>query len=108
MTSHDTRNDRTDGLPLVLVTVGDKDEEFDALGKHLDRATRLLNPGYQSLVVARPEMPQSIFNVLQGRIESLKHVHLRRLGDTEFDVIAHETGTFLASKATVKSERDAD
>lgn len=99
LTSRDTGANRASGLPLVLVTVGDKDEEFDALSEHLDRAARALNPGYQSLVVARPEMPQSIFNVLKGRIRSLEHVHLRRLDDTEFDVMAHETGTFLASKA---------
>ena len=98
MTKRFTQDDQPGGLPLVLITVGDDDEEFNALSEHLEIAARSSKPTYQSLVVAKPEMPEAMYRVLKGRIGSMENIHLRRLGDSDCEVIAHETGTFLASK----------
>ncbi len=103
MTDRRAHDDQAAVLPLVLITVGDKDGEFDALSEHLELAARGKRPRYQSLIVAKPEMPDTMYSVLMGRVGSLEHVHLRRLGDTECEVRRHETGTFLASKLNGRS-----
>lgn len=86
-------------LPLVLITLGDGQEEFETLYDHLEALTFQAKPRYQSLIVAKPEVPTMLYNVLRQRIKPFPHVHLRRLGDidTECSELRHETGTFLVS-----------
>lgn len=98
MTERGAQDERATGLPLVLITVGNDAEEFLALNEHLKLADHGPKAGFQSLVVARAEMPGTMVRALIGRIRSLDNVHLRRLSDTQCEVLAHETGTFLASK----------
>ncbi|MEO1203469.1 MAG: hypothetical protein AAFX10_12225 [Pseudomonadota bacterium] len=98
MTERAAQDEHTTGLPLVLITVGNDAEEFLALNKHLKLADLGPKAGFQSLVVAKPEMPHTMVRALIGRIKSLDNVHLRRLSDTQCEVMKHETGTFLASK----------
>jgi len=85
-------------LPLVLLTVGGEDDDFLALAEHLERVGQYEKPKFQSLVVARPDMPKLMYNVLRARIESLENVYLRRLGDDECDALTHESGTFLVNR----------
>ena len=91
-------------LPLVLLTVGGDDDEFLALAEHLERIARQQAPEFQSLVVAKPDMPKLMYNVLRARIGSLDNVYLRRLGDDECDSLNHESGTFLVSKLRRRTE----
>ncbi len=93
-------NDDNAGLPLVLVTVGGDDGEFEALHDHLELATRDGEPAFQSLIVARPDLPKMLYNVLCARIDPLPHVHIRRLGENAEDCceLHHETGTFLVTR----------
>ena len=92
-------------LPLVLITLGDGQEEFETLYDHLEALTVQRRPRYQSLIVAKPEVPTMLYNVLRQRIKSFPHVHLRRLGDIETDCaeLRHETGTFLVSQQHAKT-----
>ena len=87
-------------LPLVLLTIGDADGEFEALYDHLEKVTREAEPDCQSLIIARPEFPKMLYNVLRMRIKEIPHVHLRRLGsDTgECMRLKHSTGTFLVNR----------
>ena len=89
-------------LPLVLVTVGGDDDEFMTLNQHLDELAHVEEPRFQSLVVARPEMPKMMYNVLRARIKSLKHVYIRRLNEAPEDCSErlHESGTFLVTKSS--------
>ncbi len=92
-------NDDNAGLPLVLVTVGSSDGDFEVLHNHLELATRDGEPAFQSLIVARPDLPKMLYNVLCARIDPLPHVHIRRLGERTADCceLHHETGTFLVT-----------
>ena len=89
-------------LPLVLVTVGGDDDEFMALNQHLDEIAHVAEPGFQSLVVARPDMPKMMYNVLRARIKPMKHVYIRRLNEAPENCSErlHESGTFLVTKAS--------
>ena len=88
-----------DSLPLVLVTIGDSVREFEALYDHLERISQDAMPKQQSLIVARPETPDVLYQTLRSRTREMPHVHLRRLGDDVEDcvAVAHETGTFYAT-----------
>jgi len=93
-------NDRDAGLPLVLVTVGGSDGEFEALHKHLENVSRQNAPRFQSLIVARPDLPKMLYNVLCARVDPIPNVHIRRLGESREDCreLQHETGTFLVTR----------
>ena len=91
-------------LPLVLVTVGSDDDEFLALAEHLECIAREKEPKFQSLVVAKPDMPKLMYQVLRARIGSLDNVYLRRIGDEDCDSRTHESGTFLVSKLGQSTE----
>ena len=91
-------------LPLVLVTVGDDDRELEVLTEFLESAAQEVKPSFQGLIVATTDMSEMMYRVLRGRIGSLDHIHLRRLGDTETETRLHETGTFLVSKLRKEEE----
>jgi len=87
-------------LPLVLVTVGDGLEEFEALYDHLEAISRDRVPRQQSLIVARPEMPDMLYTVLRARTAHMPNVHIRRLGDEaeHCTELSHESGTFYVTR----------
>ena len=86
-------------LPLVLVTIGNGDGEFEALYEHLEALEREPEPSAQTLIVARPEVPDVLYSVLRSRVREMTNVYLRRLGKREEDCaeLLHSTGTFLAT-----------
>ena len=86
-------------LPLVLVTAGDGVGEFEVLYDHLERLADELEPSCQSLIVARPELPDILYQMLRARTKDMPHVHIRRLDDDTDDCleVGHETGTFYAT-----------
>ena len=88
-----------DQLPLVTLTVGDGLNDFEALYDHLEAISQEPRPKQQSLIVARPEMPEMLYKVLRGRTKAMAHVHIRRLADDVEDCAAvrHETGTFYVT-----------
>ena len=101
-----TRSDNA-ALPLVLVTVGSTNDEFEALQSHLEMISQDTVPRFQSLIVARPDLPEMFYNVLCARVRTLPNVYIRRLGATGNDCeeLLHETGTFLANrKRSLKEE----
>jgi predicted glycosyltransferase len=87
-------------LPLVLVTVGSSNDEFEALQSHLDTVAQDSAPKYQSLIVTRTDLPKMFYNVLCARVRTLPNVHIRRLGakGNDCEELLHETGTFLANR----------
>lgn len=93
-------NDDRAGLPLVLVTVGGDDGDFEVLHNHLETVSRDPEPRFQSLIVARPDLPKMLYNVLCARIDPIPHVHIRRLGEERENCyeLQHETGTFLVTR----------
>jgi predicted glycosyltransferase len=95
----ESNNEKT-GLPLVLVTVGGDDGDFEVLHNHLETVSRDPEPRFQSLIVARPDLPKMLYNVLCARIDPLPHVHIRRLGEKTDNCyeLLHETGTFLVTR----------
>ena len=54
----------------------------------------------QSLIVARPEMPEMLYRVLRARTAGMPHVHIRRLDADPNDCaeLRHETGTFYVTR----------
>ncbi len=99
-------NDENAGLPLVLVTVGGDDGDFEVLHNHLESVSRDPEPRFQSLIVARPDLPKMLYNVLCARIDPLPNVHIRRLGEKADDCyeLNHETGTFLVTRRRKSKE----
>lgn len=93
-------NDDGAGLPLVLVTVGGDDRDFEVLHDHLELVASDGARQFQSLIVARPDLPKMLYNVLCARIDPLPHVHIRRLGEKpeQCSQLHHETGTFFVSR----------
>lgn len=87
-------------LPLVLVTVGNGMGEFEALYDHLESIMREPEPTCQSLIVARPEVPDVLYHVLRSRVRQIPNVHLRRLGERveNCEERLHESGTFLVTR----------
>ncbi len=101
-----TRSDNA-ALPLVLVTVGSTNDEFEALQSHLEMISQDTVPRFQSLIVARPDLPKMFYNVLCSRVRTLPNVYIRRLGamGDDCEELLHETGTFLANrKRSLKEE----
>lgn len=92
-------NDDDATLPLVLITFGGDDGEFEALHRHLEAIENAPEPLFQSLVVARPGVPKMVYRVIRARIKPLPNVHLLKLGDGANDCCAmrHESGTFYAT-----------
>lgn len=90
----------TDSLPLVLVTIGNGEGEFEALYDHLESLLAEPTPKAQTLIVARPEVPEVLYSVLRSRIREMPHVYLRRLGRSREDCaeLLHSSGTFLAAR----------
>lgn len=86
-------------LPLVLVTAGDREGEFEVLYEHLESLAREPEPTCQSLIVARTDLPDVLYQMLRIRTREMPHVHIRRLRDDPEDcaVLEHETGTFFAT-----------
>lgn len=93
-----------DGLPLVLVTVGNGVGEFEALYNHLEDVGHKSDPGYQSLIVARHDVPDVLYSVLRSRVRNMPNVYLRRLGSSSEDCaeLKHSSGTFLALRKQPK------
>ena len=93
-----------DELPLVLVTASDDMGEFETLYDHLEMLAHDPTPTHQSLIVARPEFPDILYNMLRARTKEMPHVHIRRLDDDAEDCLefAHETGTFYATPPSAK------
>ena len=91
-------------LPLVLVTVGNGQGEFESLYDHLESLTQEPKPTSQTLIVARPEVPDVLYSVLRSRVREMPHVYLRRLGKTREDCaeLLHSSGTFLAARKRPK------
>lgn len=94
------------GLPLLLVTFGDDEGEFEALYDRLNALERDENPRYQSLIVARPGVSEVVLRVLSARVRELPHVHLRKLGRKPRDCakLAHETGSFYVDDGVLREE----
>ena len=91
-------------LPLVLVTVGNGQGEFESLYDHLESLIQDPKPKAQTLIVARPEVPDVLYSVLRSRIREMPHVYLRRLGKGQEDCaeLLHSSGTFLAARKRPK------
>ncbi|MDJ0941095.1 MAG: hypothetical protein QNJ00_15150 [Woeseiaceae bacterium] len=87
-------------LPLVLVTVGNSQHEFEALYDHLETVSKAKTARFQSLIVARRDMPDVFYAVLRSKADSLPNVHMRRLGDggEHCDSIRHAEGTFYTTR----------
>lgn len=102
----DSRDDGLPGgsLPLVLVTVGNGQGEFESLYDHLESLMQEPEPKTQTLIVARPEVPDVLYSVLRSRIREMPHVYLRRLGKSREDCaeLLHSSGTFLAARKRPK------
>ncbi len=92
-------NDDDATLPLVLITIGGDEGEFEALHRHLEAIEKDPEPLFQSLVVARPSVPKMVYKVIRARIKPLPHVHLLKLGESAEDcrTMRHESGTFYAT-----------
>ncbi len=93
-------------LPLVLVTVGSADGEIEAVHRHLESVAQESEPQFQSLIVARPDIPKMFYKVLRERIRSLPNVYVLRLGANKDECCEHlhETGTFLAIRKEQNKE----
>lgn len=93
-------NDDFGGLPLILVTIGDDEKDFEALHDHLEFVEKQAEPRFQSLIVARPQLPSMLYKVLRKRVEALPNVYIRRLSEAsdECERLPHATGTFLVSR----------
>ena len=91
-------------LPLVLLTVGDELDEFETLYDHLEMISEEMSPQQQTLIIARPEVPDMLYRVLQARTVDLPHVHIRRLNDdtANCEVLRHETGTFYVTQKRIR------
>lgn len=92
-------------LPLVLVTVGNGKGEFESLYDHLEALMQEPKPTAQTLIVARPEVPDVLYSVLRSRVREMPHVYLRRLGKSREDCaeLLHSSGTFLAARKRPKT-----
>lgn len=101
-------NDDDATLPLVLITIGGDEGEFEALHRHLEAIENDPEPPYQSLVVARPNVPKMVYKVIRARIKPLRHVHLLKLGsDAEgCRTMKHESGTFYATPLRRRKQRN--
>ena len=93
-------------LPLVLLTVGDELEEFETLYDHLEMISEETAPQQQTLIIARPEVPDMLYRVLRARTVDMPHVHIRRLGDDTSNCLElrHETGTFYVTQKRHQAE----
>lgn len=93
-----------DSLPLVLVTVGNGQGEFELLYDHLESLMQEPEPQAQTLIVARPDVPDVLYSVLRSRVREMPHVYLRRLGKSREDCaeLLHSSGTFLAARKRPK------
>ena len=93
-----------DDLPLVTIVVGDGLGEFEALYDHLEEISKDPIPKQQSLIVARPEIPDVLYHTLRARTADMPHVHIRKLGDktSDCDILSHETGTFFVTRRKKK------
>ena len=91
-------------LPLVLVTVGNGQGEFESLYDHLEALMQEQKPTSQTLIVARPDVPDVLYSVLRSRVREMPHVYLRRLGKSREDCaeLLHSSGTFLAARKRPK------
>lgn len=91
-------------LPLVLVTVGNGQGEFELLYDHLESLMQEPEPQAQTLIVARPDVPDVLYSVLRSRVREMPHVYLRRLGKSREDCaeLLHSSGTFLAARKRPK------
>lgn len=91
-------------LPLVLVTIGNGQGEFESLYDHLEMLMQEPKPTAQTLIVARPEVPDVLYSVLRSRVREMPHVYLRRLGKSQEDCaeLLHSSGTFLAARKRPK------
>ena len=87
-------------LPLVLLTIGEELEEFETLYDHLEMISEEFAPQQQTLIIARPEMPDMLYRVLRARTANMPHVHMRRLDDDAVNCteLRHETGTFYVTQ----------
>ncbi|MDX1508423.1 MAG: hypothetical protein R3358_09105 [Woeseiaceae bacterium] len=96
-------------LPLVLVTAGDGVGEFEVLYDHLERLAGELEPSCQSLIVARPELPDILYQMLRARTKDMPHVHIRRLDDDTEDCVevGHEAGRFYATPPHRKAKESS-
>lgn len=92
-------------LPLVLVTVGNGQGEFESLYDHLEALVQEPKPKSQTLIVARPDVPDVLYSVLRSRVREMPHVYLRRLGKSREDCaeLLHSSGTFLAARKRPKT-----
>ena len=90
----------TTDLPLVLVTVGNTQKEFETLYDHLESVSQTEQPEFQSLIVARHDMPDIFYAVLRSKADQLPNVHIRRLNDRpdECERVSHATGEFYATR----------
>ena len=95
-----------DELPLVLLTIGDGVQEFEALYDPLEAISRDPLPRQHSLIVTRPETPDILYQTLRARTREMPHVHIRRLNDAVAKCVevAHETGTFYATRSRSEGE----
>ncbi len=94
----------SDELPLVLLTVGDGVQEFEALYDHLESISSDPLPKQLSLIVMRPEAPDVLYQTLRARTKEMPHVHIRRLDDDVEDCVEvlHETGKFYVTRRRSK------
>lgn len=92
-------------LPLVLVTIGNGQGEFETLYDHLEALMQDPEPKAQTLIVARPEVPEVLYSVLRSRVRDMPHVYLRRLGKSTEDCakLLHSSGTFLVARKRAKT-----
>ena len=91
----------THDLPLVLLTLGNDDGEFEALYAHLEEVARDPQPKFQSLIVARRDVPGAVLRIAAARVRSMPSVHLLRLGKgaNTCSRRSHETGSFFVTTA---------
>ncbi len=104
-TAAESDNDFISGsLPLVHVTVGNGQGEFESLYDHLEALMKEQKPTSQTLIVARPDVPDVLYSVLRSRVREMPHVYLRRLGKSREDCaeLLHSSGTFLAARKRPK------
>ena len=90
----------TTDLPLVLVTVGNTQKEFETLYDHLESVAQSDAPEFQSLIVARHDMPDVFYAVLRSKADQLPSVHIRRLNDgaDQCERVSHASGAFYATR----------
>lgn len=94
-------------LPLVTVTIGNDPEELAGLSEHLEQVRKGESAGFQTLIVIRPDIPDTLFAALRRKTACMRNVYLRRLTDETICCfpLQHRTGSFFVTHRRAGSDQ---